>query len=248
MNINSLTSSSSSTTSLTGNATTSSQSTTATNAVSPVLQKLVQRVQTDMDATKAQLSSFGLLKSAVATSQSAAQALGKLSATSSADDVTKAVGVFFNAFNGVAAAAKTAASGTATLAASQAATRVDKDMQRALSNSPAMTDAMKLLGLRLQSDGTLTHDAKKFAASLQSNPAAVRAALAKLGQKVDAAASNELANNGNVTDGVSNLNQHNTGLTAQQKALAQAVQAAQAKLSSASVSSGLAAYAAQSKG
>lgn len=247
MNIHPLTSHNS-TASLAGSTTMASHSTAATSAVSPVLQKLVQRVQTDMDATKTQLSSFGLLKSAVATTQSAAQALGKLSATATADDVTKAVGAFFNAFNGAAAAAKMAASGSATSAATQAATRVDKDMQRALGNSPVLTDAMKLLGLRLQNDGTLAHDVKKFAASLQSNPAAVREALAKLGQKVDAAASNELANNGNVAGGVSNLNQHNTSLTAQQKALAKAVQAAQAKLSLAAVNSGLAAYASQSKG
>lgn len=247
MNIHSLTNSNSAQ-NLSGSTTTASQSTAAAGAVSPVLQKLVQRVQTDMDATKAQLSSFGLLKSAVATSQAAAQALGKLSASSTADDVTKSVGAFFNAFNGVATAARTASTGAASLAASQAATRVNKDMQRALGNSPAMTDAMKLLGLRLQSDGTLAHDAKKFAASLQSDPATVRAALVRLGQKVDAAASNELANAGNVAGGVSSLTQHNTSLSAQQKALAQAVQAAQAKLSSAAVSSGLAAYAAQSRG
>jgi hypothetical protein len=242
MNINSLIGKSS-TANLSGSTTTASQSTAATSAVSPVLQKLVQRVQTDMDATKAQLSSFGLLKSAVATSQSAAQALGKLSASSTAEDVTKAVGAFFNAFNGVAATAKTAASGAGLSTASQAATRVNKDMQRALGNSPAMTDAMKLLGLRMQSDGTLTHDAKKFAASLKADPTAVRAALAKLGQKVDTAASNELANNGNVLGGVSSLNQRNTSLTAQQKALAQAT----AKLSSVAVSNGLAAYTAQFK-
>lgn len=252
MNINYFTGNSFSGTSagLSGSAggTTASQASTATSAATQMLQKLAQRVQTNIDSTKAQLSTYGLLKSALSNSQLKAQALTKLSPTSTAAQVTQSAAEFFNAFNGVASSAKSAASGTGPASASQSATRIGRDMQRALNSSPAMTDALKTLGLRLQSDGTLVHDAKKFAAALQSDPAGVRAALAKVGQKVDSAAANELANSGNVAGGLSSLAQYSTTLTAQQKALQQAVQASQTPLSTGATQSGLAAYASQSAG
>jgi hypothetical protein len=205
-----------------GSGTTASQASTATatSSASPLLAKAEQRVQLDVDTTTAQLSKFGLLKSALAGGQTASQALSKLSTTSTASDATKALGNFFNGFNASIGAANTAAgSSSGSSAAANSAKRVVSDLKSALRADPATSDAMKKLGLTVQSDGSLVQDAKKFAASLTADPSGTRAALAAIGKKVDATAAKELATSGSVGSALSGLNQHSTLLSAQQKAL-----------------------------
>jgi hypothetical protein len=217
MNINTLLAGS--TTAQSGSSTTASQAATTASTASPVLAKAEKRVQSDVDATTAQLSKFGLLKSALSGGQTAAQALSKLSDSSTASDVTKALGGFFNTFNASIAAANTAAGSSGSSAASNSAKRVVSDLKSALRSDPATSDAMKKLGLTVQSDGSLVQDAKKFAASLTADLSGTRAALAAIGQKVDATTSKELASSGSVGSALSGLNQHSTVLSAQQKAL-----------------------------
>ncbi len=211
MNINTITGSS-----LLGSGSTASQSTTATSSSSsPQLAKAEKRIQTDVDSTKAQLSQFGLLKSALSEAQVAAKALSGLTASSSASTTTVALGSFFNRFNGSVTAANAAATGSAGVNAK----RVVQDLKSALRSDPATQAALKTLGLSVRSDGTLVQDAKKFATALNADPAGVRAALAVVGKKVDAVNSRELASNGTVGQALAGLNQHSTVLTAQQKAM-----------------------------
>lgn len=188
-------------------------------AASAALSKTVTRLQADAATTTAQLSSFGQLKSALASSQTAAQALTRLSAASSAADVTQATGDFFNAFNAAVKAAKTTAAVPGSSQAAQAAGRVTRDLDGALTGGVANQNAMSKLGLSVQADGSLKQDAAKFAASLAKDPAGVTAALAQLGQQVQAAANKELASDGHVSTSVANLTQRSSALTQQQKAL-----------------------------
>jgi hypothetical protein len=190
----------------------------AATATSP-LAKAVQRIQSDVTATTTQLSKFGLLKSALSDGQLTAQALGKLTSSASASDVTKALGNFFNRLNASVGAANAAVAANPASAAASSAKRVLGDLKSALRSDPATVDALKKLGLSLQGDGSLLQDAKKFAAALTSDPVGTRAALATLGKKVDALSSRELASGGTLTLAVSGLSQHNTALAAQQKAL-----------------------------
>jgi hypothetical protein len=217
VNINTLLGASSS--SLFGSATTASQATASIGRVPQSLQKVDERIQSNVDATTAQLSSFGLLKSAVSGSQVVAHALANLPSTATADDLTKAAGNFFNAFNVTVTAAKNASSGSGTMAATQSANRVIRETKSALTMNSAAQAAMKKLGLSVQSDGSLIQDAKKFAAALSSDPAGVRAAMVTLGKQVDSVASKELATDGAVSSAVSSLTQRSTTLAAQQKAL-----------------------------
>jgi hypothetical protein len=221
MNINTLLGSSTSTltSSSTGTSTAQTGSTSAVSTVPPALVKAGQRLQSDADATTAQLSKFGLLKSALADGQASAKALSALGSAASASDVTKALAHFFNTFNGVVTAANTAATSGGSVLASSNAKRVVQDLKTALRSDPASEAALKQLGLSVQSDGTLVQDAKKFASALSGNPAGVRSALATLGKKVDAVASRELASNGTVDTALASLNQHSTTLTSQQKAM-----------------------------
>ena len=242
-------------TALTGSAASSSQASNAVNAGSQMLAVVDKRIQADVDSTTAQLSKFGLLKSAVSDSQVAANALTSLSTTATASDLTSAIGNFFNTFNSTIAAAKAASAASGSTAASQSATRVTQDLTRALSSDPATQDAMKKLGLSVQTDGTIVQDAQKFAAALSSDPAGVRSAMATIGKQVDAVAAKELATNGRVTAELAALNQHSVTLTAQQKAmvaLEAALSSIQTSASTASSSSttdmGLAAYQSNSMG
>ena len=180
--------------------------------------KAGQRLQSNADATTAQLSKFGLLKSALSDGQASAKALSALGNSASASEVTKALGHFFNTFNGVVTAANTAATSGASAPSSCNAKHVVQDLKAAL-RDPAIEATLKQLGLSAQSDGTLVQDAKKFASALAANPAGVRSALAVLGKKVDAAASRELASNGTVDTALASLNQHSAALSAQQKAV-----------------------------
>lgn len=253
MNITSLLGASSS--NLLGGSTTASQATSATSSVAPFLAQAEKRIQTDVDSTTAQLSKFGLLKSALADGQLASHALATLSSTAAPAAVTAAMGTFFNTFNAATSAANAAVSATGSIVASTSAKRVVSDLKATLRSSPATEDVMKKLGLTVQANGTLAQDPKKFAASLASDPSGTVAALAAIGKKVDAVATKELATNGSVGLTLATLNQHSTTLTAQQsalKSLEQAMTAARAAAttgSSASTTSaagffgsGLAAY------
>jgi hypothetical protein len=250
MNINTLLGSNTST--LFGTTTSSSQSATAASAVPQSLQKADKRVQAGVDATTAQLSSFGLLKSAISGSQAVAHSLSNLSASATVDDLTKAAGNFFNAFNATVNAAKNATSASGSAAASQSASRILRETRSALTLDPATQDAMKKLGMSIQSDGSLTQDTKKFAVALASDPTGVRAAMATLGKRVDGVATKELASDGPVGAAVASLTLRGTSLAAQQKALkaleasivsAQSTSAsAQTTATSGMYGSGLAAY------
>ena len=176
-------------------------------------------MQSDVDATTAQLSSFGLLKSAISGSQMGAHALATLSSIASAEDITKAAGNFYNAFNATMTAAKNASVGSGSMAASQSANRVIRETKSALTLDPAAQAAMKKLGMSIQTDGSLVHDTKKFASALASDSSGVRAALATLGKQVDTVATKELATDGAVSSAVNGLSQRSATLAAQQKAL-----------------------------
>jgi flagellar hook-associated protein 2 len=209
----------SSTSGLSGSGSTSLQTAAVAASNSPQLAKAGQRIQSDVDATKAQLSQLGLLKSALADGQLSAKALSVLSAASSAAEVTTAMGGFFKTFNSSVKAAITASSAAGSAVVSSNARHVVQDLKTALRADPATASALKKLGLSVQSDGTLAQDAHKFASALSADPSGVRAALALVGKKVDAVNSAELAGNGTVATALANLNQHNTLLTAQQTAL-----------------------------
>ena len=160
--------------------------------------------------------------------------------------VTTALGNFFNTFNASVSAANSAATATGSSSQSARATLLVRDLKSALSADPASSAALKKLGLTIQTNGSLVQDAKKFAASLASDPSGTLAAMAKIGSKVDSVSSKELATGGTVGAALATLNAKNTSLTAQQtalQALNQAMAASAAASSTSTQSStGVAAY------
>ncbi|MFZ4624744.1 MAG: flagellar filament capping protein FliD [Rhodoferax sp.] len=182
--------------------------------------KAEKRIQSLVDVTSAQLSSFGQLKSAVSDTQLAAKALGSLSATSSNAAVKTATESFVGAFNSAISTAKSTSAFAGEGASAQSASRAGKDLVRTVSTDSATRDALKQIGFSLASDGKLTLDVKKFEAAQTADPMAVKATLAKIGQQVDKTATQELASGGNVSNTVSSLSQRASVLKNQQNTLA----------------------------
>ena len=228
------------------NAQTSTQATTSTSAVSQPMKKVDVRLQAQLDTTSAQLSSFGKLKSSVSDAQLAARALSGLTSTSSTASVKAAASQFMASFNAAMTTAKTtAAVPGGALAESSSAGRVNSDLRRTMTTSTATIDSLKKIGFKQLADGTLTLDPVKFDAAQKADPAAVRATLSKIGQRVDQTATQELATGGSVSGSMASLSKRSTTLKTQQNAmltLQQSMVTAQSTSNSRYVGYGLAAY------
>jgi len=184
------------------------------------LQKAEKRIQSQVDITTAQLSSFGKLKSSVSATQLAAQTLASMPAASTSAAIKTATDGFVSAFNSAITAANATAAVPGESAASRSAGRAAKDLMRTVSESTETIASLKKIGFSLQSDGRLTLDAKKFDAAQKADPIGVRATLTKIGQKVDKAATQELAMAGNVSNSMAALNQRAAVLKSQQSTIA----------------------------
>jgi hypothetical protein len=203
----------------------------------------VARIQTQLDSTSAQLSSFGKLKSSVSEVQLAAKALGGFTVTSSAADIRTALSRFLIGLNTATTTAKTTASlPGSSPAETSSAGRVSRDLGRSITSNTATLDALKKLGFKAQTDGSFAWDGTKFNAAYQAGPAAVRATLAKLGQSVDTVATQELATNATVSGSLASLNQRAAALKAQQTSMLAVVQKLNATNSSNSGSTGYVNY------
>jgi hypothetical protein len=199
--------------------------------------KAGSRIQSQLDTTTTQLSAYGKLISAVSDAQLAAKSLRGLTAASPAADVKAAVNKLVSTFNTAITTGKT----TAGIAETGNAKRVSNDLGRAVTSNPAVLDALKKIGFKQQTDGTLTVDATKFDAAQKANPAAVEATLEKLGSLVDKVATKELAAGSAVAGSIDALNQRATLLKTQKNAMATLMQQL-ATQSSSSTGSGFGGY------
>lgn len=203
-----------------GNNASSQSAARVSTATAAGLQKAEKRIQTQVDTTSSQLSSFGKLKSAVSDAQIAARGLGGLTGTTTSAAEKTAANTFVSAFNSAINASKTTAAVPGeTYAATSSAGRVNRDLTRAINTNTATMDALKKIGFSMNASGSLVLDAKKFDAAQKADPAAVRATLTKIGQQVDKTATQELSTSGNVGASLSSLNQRAAVLKSQQSAL-----------------------------
>ena len=198
--------------------TTSTAQAKALAAASP-FGKVNARIQQQVDSTKAQLSSLGLVKSAVAGLQTQSKQLTTMPAGLSATEVTSSMGKFFNAYNYAVSSSNTASSASVITPVTASARKTATDLRQTLSANTEVNAAMKKLGLKMGANGTLTQDAKVFADALIKDPGAVRSALTSLGTKVAATTDRELASSANLASTTTALNQRTTLLAAQQKAI-----------------------------
>jgi hypothetical protein len=143
-----------------------------------------------------------------------------MAASSTPANVKSAAGKLVSAFNTSLSAAMASSSLSGDNAVASSATRVGKDLVRAISSDAAGVETLKGLGFSFSSDGTLSLDSKKWDAAQQSKPADAMGALKKLAQQLGSAAAQSLAADGNVGRSLSSLNQRSALLERQQSTLA----------------------------
>lgn len=190
----------------------------ATAKLSPASQAVTKagnRIQSQLDTTTTQLSTYGKIISAVSDAQLAANNVGKLSANSSATDVKTALDKLVSTFN----TAVTTGKNTANTAETGNAKRLSNAIGRAVTSNPAVLDELKKIGFKQLSDGTLTVDSTKFDAAQKADPEAVNATLKKLSGLVDKVATKELAAGSAVAGSIEALSQRATLLKNQKNAM-----------------------------
>ena len=214
----------------------------ASATASSPLDKATSRIQSQLDSTTAQLSSFGKLKLAASEIQSAAKAMLATPATAPAKDVRAAASNLVDSFNVTVITALNAAAGSGASASDTSSMRrVTRDLGNALNSNTALADGLRKLGFKLESSGLLSVDAKKFDAAQAADPAATQATLAKLGQQLDKAAGNVLAEGSAVSGSIAALSQRSKTLQSQQTAM-QALAKQMSTAGAGNASYGLAAY------
>ncbi len=201
-----------------GTAASSTSAASVTGQTNPALGKANARIQAQIDATGAQLSSMGKLKSALPELQTGARALSASSSTTTVADAKAAVSRWVSAFNTSLAAAKSAATALAAGDPS-GAKRAGNDLSRSLTANAGTLDALRKMGVKLQADGTLAADPAKLNANWTSDPSAVKAAMAKIGTALDQVSTKALASTGNVALSMASLNKKSSQLSTQPKAI-----------------------------
>ncbi len=196
------------------------QSTSNVAGTSGVLQKAETRIKAAVDLSTTHLSSFGKLKSAVSEVQLASRALRSLTTTASAASVTLAASNLVTAYNNAIKTAKAAALVTGAPAESASARRAGRELVQAVTADATTLASLKKLGISALPDGTLMLDSKTLDAAQLTDPAGAKTVLAKLGNGIDKAATQELATDGLVSTSLTALNRRATLLKAQQDAMA----------------------------
>lgn len=204
---------------------TATQETANLSPLQQVIKQTHSKIQAEVDTTTTQLSSFGRLKSALSNTQLAANALGSLSGTASSADIKKAVQNFVSAFNTSMDSAKTTATAPGSAGASHSANQAGRDLGRAISSDFRTQDALKKLGVSMDSKGVLSIDNKKFEAEQKADPAGALATLGKIGRQVEKTAIQELAVDGHVNGFMNSLNVRASQLKMQQSSLTSLTQA-----------------------
>ena len=178
------------------------------------------KLQSQLDATSAQLSAFGKIKSAVSDAQLAAKSLSGLGNTASASEVKSALTRLVSSYN---TALSTAQAGTSVAGASAKevsnAKRVGNDLTRAVAFNYGTLDALKKIGVQQQRDGTLRVDTSAFDAAQKANPSGVQATLAQLGTAVDKTTSQELTTGSALSGSIEALTLRSATLKTQQSAM-----------------------------
>jgi hypothetical protein len=188
------------------------------------VQRADQRVQLEVSANTAQMSSFGQLKSSVSQVQIAANALSGLTPDSSAEQSGSALNRLVNAVNTAITTALSTASLPGDPQASQSAIRIAAALQGLDTSQGTDAQALKAVGLSLQ-NGKLTVDAAQLNAAVLADPAVAQSTLGSMGTNLAQMASTELSTQGDVYESLNQLKRHANTLQAQQSALQSATQA-----------------------
>lgn len=206
------------------NNTTTSQTTTqagataATNPITASINKSTAKLQAQLTAATANLSTLGKFKAAVAAAQTSATGLTRLKDSGTSDEAKKALTAFISDFNSMVTSTQTAAAETSGV------NTISRGMTRAMTADFSRVGELRNMGFTKASDGSLKLDAAKFEAAFKASASGVQATLAKLGQMVDKAAAKELGSEGRISSSIGALSSKSSLLQLQHSALQKVAQ------------------------
>ena len=196
---------------------TPTESTKEVDKIKKAFESADLRVQQKSESTKEQISSMGKLKSSLADTQAASRDVQKLkpnaSAADMAADMAAAAEKMVKAYNSTQKAAVNSEAQSGSSAEASNARRVGNDLKRSASNG-GLTSELQKAGVSQNQDGTLKIDAEKFKAAAASDPAALRKALEKVGQKIEASSTKALSDKSDLNTALKALKDREVGLEA----------------------------------
>jgi flagellar capping protein FliD len=192
---------------------TPTESTKEVDKIKKAFESADLRVQQKSESTKEQISSMGKLKSSLADTQAASRDVQKLKPNASAADMAAAAEKMVKAYNSTQKAAVNSEAQSGNSAEASNARRVGNDLKRSASNG-GLTSELQKAGVSQNQDGTLKIDAEKFKAAAASDPAALRKALEKVGQKIEASSTKALSDKSDLNTALKALKDREVGLEA----------------------------------
>lgn len=174
----------------------------SSSRVTATTQRSLDRVGQQGESARVQLSSVSQVKSATAGVEAAASKLQSSTGLDTLGKVQKAVTAFADAFNGQQQAASKAGS------ANPALRQAGNDLRQAAQGVGGGNEsALRSIGITVSRDGGIKVDAKQLEKAYQANPNQVTDTLKQIGQGVEKAAKQQLADNGSVGSSYNRLNQ-----------------------------------------
>ena len=192
---------------------TPTESTKEVDKIKKAFESADLRVQQKSESTKEQISSMGKLKSSLADTQAASRDVQKLKPNASTADMAAAAEKMVKAYNSTQKAAVNSEAQSGSSAEASNARRVGNDLKRSASNG-GLTSELQKAGVSQNQDGTLKIDAEKFKAAAASDPAALRKALEKVGQKIEASSTKALSDKSDLNTALKALKDREVGLEA----------------------------------
>jgi flagellar hook-associated protein 2 len=155
------------------------------------------------DATNVQLSPYGQVKSSFVEVQSAGRTLSTPSKISTAEDATKAVQTFTDAFNNATRIINTSQS----LTNNSQVNSASNSLKRIVSTGNNSVNLQEM-GVSINQDGTLSVNSTALQSAVQASPASVQDTLVRVGSQAVQIAQNELTGtNGSGASTIRNKNQ-----------------------------------------
>jgi len=164
------------------------------------------------DATSVQLSPYGQVKSSFVEVQSAGRTLSTPAKISTAEDATKALQTFTDAFN----SATRIINASQSLSNNSQVNSASSNLKKIVSGSSNSAD-LRAIGVSVNQDGTVSVNSTALQSAVQANPSSVQDTFVKIGSQAVQITQQELMGpNGN---GTANLRTKNQGskATGQQK-------------------------------
>jgi len=140
------------------------------------------------DATSVKLSPYGQIKSSFVNVQSAGRALSTPAKVSSAEDTTKTVQTFTDAFNSATRIINASQSLSNNSKVNSASTSLKK-----IVSSGSNSSNLQAIGVSVNQDGTMSVNSIALQSAVQANPSLVQDTLVKVGMQAVLSTQNELA-------------------------------------------------------